>query len=91
MATQPKISLIHGPPGTGKSYVIVNIVLELLYGDNRYELLQNQRKSLPKILLCAPSNAAADSLAIRLLNVRKNIPDSSEYTYNIKETFLSPL
>lgn len=48
--------LIHGPPGTGKTLTICEVATQLgkdtgLYGS---------------ILLCAPSNPAADTLALRL-------------------------
>ncbi|XP_043283198.1 probable helicase senataxin [Venturia canescens] len=65
----PKICLIQGPPGTGKSKVIVNLVTEILYGEGRYS---NNKKM--RILVCAPSNAAIDEIALRLLDVRKTIP-----------------
>ncbi|KAK0090685.1 hypothetical protein PV325_008022 [Microctonus aethiopoides] len=63
----PKISMIQGPPGTGKSKVIVNIITEILYGANRY-----QNKTHPRILVCAPSNAAIDEIVLRLLAIRAN-------------------
>ncbi|KAJ8099688.1 P-loop containing nucleoside triphosphate hydrolase protein [Lipomyces tetrasporus] len=47
--------LISGPPGTGKTKTIVELALQLV-------------KKYPRchILLCAPSDAAADTLALRL-------------------------
>eukprot|EP00966_Prymnesium_polylepis_P168292 3891327-Prymnesium_polylepis.1 len=47
--------VIFGPPGTGKTMVVIETVLQLL-------LLHPD----PRILLTAPSNAAADVLAKRL-------------------------
>ncbi|XP_012264614.2 probable helicase senataxin [Athalia rosae] len=65
----PKICLIQGPPGTGKSKVIENIVMQVLYGDNRYK---KKEQSL-RILLCAPSNAAIDEIVLRLLSRRASL------------------
>ncbi|XP_012270150.1 probable helicase senataxin [Orussus abietinus] len=67
---EPKICLIQGPPGTGKSKVIINIITQALYGDDRYK---NGKNSL-KILVCAPSNAAIDEIVLRLLAIRASIP-----------------
>lgn len=52
--------LVSGPPGTGKTKTIVETTLQLLCRSQR---LAN---SAPHILLCAPSNPAADTLASRL-------------------------
>ncbi|KAF8538528.1 P-loop containing nucleoside triphosphate hydrolase protein [Trichophaea hybrida] len=49
--------LISGPPGTGKTKTIVEAVLQLIYAP---------RAPHHHILLCAPSQEAADTLAIRL-------------------------
>ncbi|XP_044589239.1 uncharacterized protein LOC123268325 isoform X2 [Cotesia glomerata] len=62
---KPKICLVEGPPGTGKSRVIVNIITEIMYGQNRYA--NNDRR---RILVCAPSNAAVDEITMRLLEIR---------------------
>ncbi|XP_028773549.1 probable RNA helicase SDE3 [Neltuma alba] len=48
--------LIHGPPGTGKTSTVVEAVLQLY---------KNHRKA--RILICAPSNSAADYLLEKLL------------------------
>ncbi|KAH9825185.1 P-loop containing nucleoside triphosphate hydrolase protein [Melampsora americana] len=47
--------IVFGPPGTGKTAVLVEAVLQLC------------EKPLTRILMAAPSNAAADQLALRLL------------------------
>ena len=47
--------IINGPPGTGKTKTVVEAVLQLLRDD-----------ACGAILLCAPSDSAADTLAIRL-------------------------
>ncbi|GLR15694.1 AAA domain-containing protein [Portibacter lacus] len=48
-----RISIIHGPPGTGKTTTIVALVKALLKDEKR-------------VLVCAPSNNAVDLLANRL-------------------------
>ncbi|OQR95699.1 RNA helicase [Thraustotheca clavata] len=56
--TAPKIPyLLFGPPGTGKTVTVVEAILQLL-------------KAVPKIkiLVCAPSNAAADNIVDRVAN-----------------------
>ncbi len=51
--TSKHLSLIHGPPGTGKTTTLVAAVVELT-------------KTEDSILFCAPSNSAADLVTIRL-------------------------
>ena len=50
--------LVSGPPGTGKTKTIVEMALQLVA----------RKKSAvhPHLLICAPSDAAADTLALRL-------------------------
>lgn len=62
----PGIYLIRGPPGTGKSTVIVNIILEILFKSQK-----NGQHSL--ILLTAPSNAAIDGLIMKLGDTRTKL------------------
>lgn len=50
-----QLQIIHGPPGTGKTTTIV-------------ELIRNLRKQGLSIIASAPSNAAVDHLAQQLLN-----------------------
>lgn len=54
------ISLIHGPPGTGKTTTLVAAIEELLKTDKR-------------ILLCSTSNAAVDNVCAKLLNKNINV------------------
>ncbi|CAL7938974.1 unnamed protein product [Xylocopa violacea] len=69
-----KLCFIHGPPGTGKSKVIVNIITQILYGNNRY----TSNGSSFKMLVCAPSNAAIDEIVLRLLNIRSSIKQDAK-------------
>ncbi|KAG4070937.1 hypothetical protein HA402_001374 [Bradysia odoriphaga] len=58
----PNISLVDGASGTGKSFLISDLALQLVYGD-----------SLPKplrILICSRSNRNIDEITKKLLYVR---------------------
>lgn len=59
------VTLIEGPPGTGKSRLIVALILQLIFSQEKREPF--------KILLCAPSNAAVDVLATKLIKIRQRI------------------
>ncbi len=48
------VAIIHGPPGTGKTTTVVQAIKETLRKENQ-------------VLVCAPSNAAVDLLAEKLL------------------------
>ena len=56
----PRICLIHGPPGTGKTKTLVALVSQIY----RRARLSKFRSC---VLLCAPSNAAVDELTRRLI------------------------
>ncbi|KAI9813245.1 MAG: hypothetical protein M1827_004187 [Pycnora praestabilis] len=91
--------LISGPPGTGKTKTIVEIALRLIH---------DQRSTLGRqhILLCAPSDPAADTLATRLRPhllqtelLRLNSPSRTfaevpgellPYCYNVNDLFSIP-
>ncbi|KAK7067949.1 hypothetical protein SK128_004573 [Halocaridina rubra] len=65
----PKISLIHGPPGTGKTRTLTALIAQIITLSRIMKLPQC------RILVCAPSNAAVDELTLRLLKLREiNIP-----------------
>jgi DNA polymerase alpha-associated DNA helicase A len=48
-----EIALIHGPPGTGKTHTIIELILQLL-------------KQGKRILVCGPSNISVDNIVERL-------------------------
>ena len=50
------ISLVIGPPGSGKTFLLVNLVYNL----------QIRKGSTEKILICAPTNQAVDNIIILL-------------------------
>ncbi|KAI8349941.1 P-loop containing nucleoside triphosphate hydrolase protein [Choanephora cucurbitarum] len=56
----PEIALIHGPPGTGKTYTLVEIIRQLVQQDK-------------KVLVCGPSNISVDNLVERLAPHRLQI------------------
>ena len=54
------LSLIHGPPGTGKTTTLVAAVVELVKTESR-------------VLFCTPSNSAADLVTMRLAEMGLNV------------------
>ncbi|XP_043472685.1 putative helicase mov-10-B.1 [Leptopilina heterotoma] len=84
----PSPYLVFGPPGTGKTATIVEAVCQLIERGNN-------------ILICTPSNAAADEVTRRLLNCdispdliyrmtsksveREDIPEDVEVCINFKD------
>uniref|UniRef100_A0A4W5MRY2 Senataxin n=1 Tax=Hucho hucho TaxID=62062 RepID=A0A4W5MRY2_9TELE len=67
----PKICLIHGPPGTGKSKTIVGL-LQKLFSESMAPPVNRQSKPRRmRVLLCAPSNAAIDNLMKKIIPVFK--------------------
>lgn len=67
-------SLIQGPPGTGKTKTILGIVGHFLSKAKQSNVIEvsGSRNTTPdeatgpKVLICAPSNAAIDELVVRL-------------------------
>lgn len=68
----PAVSLVEGPPGTGKSRLIVNLILQLVFGKDVSRRL--------RILVCAHSNAAVDILALKLMKIHAKINPLGEPT-----------
>jgi len=66
MSTNHPLSVIHGPPGTGKTTVIIEIIKKLL-------------DSGQKILVCAHSNQAVDNVLVRMFEMYKNEPVKFPY------------
>ncbi|XP_063000882.1 probable helicase senataxin [Elgaria multicarinata webbii] len=66
----PKICLIHGPPGTGKSRTIVGFLYRILSErsgkENPMQSL-NAKIKRNRVLVCAPSNAAVDDLMKKII------------------------
>ena len=54
------IAIVHGPPGTGKTTTLVRAIIQTL-------------KTERQVLVCAPSNAAADLLTEKLKNLFINV------------------
>ncbi|KAL8776720.1 MAG: hypothetical protein Q9213_008158 [Squamulea squamosa] len=48
-----EVALIHGPPGTGKTYTLIELILQLV-------------KRSQRILVCGPSNISVDNIVERL-------------------------
>lgn len=53
------LAIIHGPPGTGKTTTVVELILQAVNRGN-------------KVLACAPSNTAVDNLLERLITAGAN-------------------
>jgi superfamily II DNA or RNA helicase len=56
LALEERFTLIQGPPGTGKTLIVSALCANWM----------KNRQIPPRILICAPSNAAADHIAERL-------------------------
>lgn len=50
----PEIALIHGPPGTGKTHTLIELILQLVLHRNK------------RVLVCGPSNISVDNIVERL-------------------------
>ncbi|XP_074534559.1 DNA-binding protein SMUBP-2 [Halichoeres trimaculatus] len=58
--SQRELAVIHGPPGTGKTTTVVEIILQAV-------------KKGQKVLCCAPSNVAVDNLVERLARCKAKV------------------
>lgn len=58
-AVDNELSIIHGPPGTGKTHTLIEIILQLLKNEDL-------NRSNQRILVCGPSNIAVDTILERL-------------------------
>ncbi|MEZ6134017.1 MAG: AAA domain-containing protein [Pirellulaceae bacterium] len=54
------LAIIHGPPGTGKTTTLAEIVYQAVQGGHR-------------VLACAPSNTAVDNLLERLVAIMPSV------------------
>ncbi|KAF0291509.1 putative helicase senataxin [Amphibalanus amphitrite] len=63
----PKVCVIHGPPGTGKTEVIACVVKHVLAAG----------ADSGRLLLCAPSNLAVDELTRRLVAGRRQFEEDT--------------
>ena len=60
------VTLIQGPPGTGKTRTILGIISVINIIKNNLKKKPSELNFIPeKILICAPSNAAIDEIAMR--------------------------
>ncbi|XP_050544882.1 uncharacterized protein LOC126907553 isoform X2 [Daktulosphaira vitifoliae] len=75
ISKEPNIGLIIGPPGTGKSNVICNVVITLLKMN-----IQSKDDNKHKVLLCAPSNEAVDVLVRRLVEIKTELMDQINFS-----------
>eukprot|EP01041_Mallomonas_annulata_P001055 gene1055-2065_t len=60
----PHLALIHGPPGTGKTTTVIELILQAI------------AKKL-KLLVCAPSNAAVDNILEKLVTPHSSSSSTS--------------
>lgn len=58
--SQKDVAIIHGPPGTGKTTTVVEVILQAV-------------KQEQKVLCCAPSNVAVDNLVERLVKSKVKV------------------
>ncbi|XP_026783616.3 DNA-binding protein SMUBP-2 [Pangasianodon hypophthalmus] len=58
--SQKDVAIIHGPPGTGKTTTVVEVILQAV-------------KQGQKVLCCAPSNVAVDNLVERLAKSKAKV------------------
>lgn len=77
LTEKPNVGLIIGPPGSGKTNVICNIIINLM----------SNVQTKPKLLICAPSNDAVDAIVRRVLEVKKDLKRKYPINFTIKYYF----
>ena len=65
--SRDRLVLLQGPPGTGKTKTIIGIVMAFLEATAKDSPEPRKR---PRVFVCAPSNAAADEIALRIMHER---------------------
>ena len=63
------LNLIQGPPGTGKTFMLSYLV---------YNIFKLRKNKSHKILLCAPTNSAADNIALSLIRLNRSIGEEMQ-------------
>lgn len=63
------LNLIQGPPGTGKTFTASFLI---------YNLFLSRKNKDNKILVCAPTNAAADNLSLALLELKNAVLNNNK-------------
>ena len=71
----PRICLVQGPPGTGKSSTIAGLILQILYS----KMVSGNVDTMPRILVVAPSNAAVDELALKLIALKSKLAEQIRF------------
>lgn len=67
------LTLIEGPPGTGKSRLIVDLILQLIFG--------TENGKTKKILICAASNSAVDLITSKLLKIKTSMTNIRKHIF----------
>jgi DNA polymerase alpha-associated DNA helicase A len=63
----PQVALIHGPPGTGKTHTLVELIQQHLKAHRGASSYQR------RVLVCGPSNLSVDNVAERVLRADPSI------------------
>ena len=86
------MSLVIGPPGSGKTFLLVNLVYNILL----------QKGSTEKILICAPTNKAVDNIIsllkkfdfakfVRVLSPNKELAEDIDTTFSVHKLALEKI
>lgn len=57
-----EVALVHGPPGTGKTHTLIELILQLAVKQNK------------RLLVCGPSNISVDNIVERLAHAPHKVP-----------------